>query len=284
MITPVLPKSDKIIEVYKKGGFVFLKSEHSLIRLGVYSEDVIRLSYTENESFDEKQGQGMLLEELTLLSDSEFSVKESADEIRVETKSLIIRVNRMTGSLKDFKLTDGCETAVFSEAEEGSHIIEKFDVYRPVGQIKTEEVKTADGVKKRVLAADKEYVESLYHTTTNFAFAEDEKLFGLGQAEEGVWNLRGTTQYLHQANKKIAIPFLISSKGYGLLFTSQSPAVFNDTQYGSYFYTNADYYLDYFLIAPDNCGAAQTTVFSRIIARMRMLTGKATLPPDFALG
>lgn len=284
MITPVLPKSDKISEIYKKDGFVFLKSEHSLIRLGFYSEDVIRVSYSEDEKFDEKQGEGMLLDGLTLLADSDFSVKESTDEIKLETKKMLVCIKRETGSLKAFKLTDSGETAFFNEASENSHIIEKFDVYKLAGQIKTEEVKTADGVKKRVIAADKEYVESLYHTTTNFTFADNEKLFGLGQAEEGVWNLRASTQYLHQANKKIAVPFLISSKGYGLLFTSQSPTIFNDTQYGSYFYTNADYYLDYFLIAPLESEDAGGTVFSQIIARMRMLTGKAALPPDFALG
>ncbi|MCR4954902.1 MAG: hypothetical protein K6A43_12615 [Treponema sp.] len=167
--------------------------------------------------------------------------------------------------------------SIFSEACENAHTLEKFDVYKSTGQIKTEEIKTADGVKKRVIAADKEFVESLYHTTLRLNFTDGEKLFGLGQAEEGVWNLRETTQYLHQANKKIAIPFLISSNGYGLLFTTQSPAIFCDSKaYGSYFYTNADYFLDYFFIAPDS--------FTQIIARMRSLTGKATMPPKYALG
>ena len=165
---------------------------------------------------------------------------------------MAVHVLRASGAIKVYKLyEDGSsgemvENPAFSEALEKSHSIEKFDVYKSVGQIKTEEIKTADGVKKRVLAADKEYVESLYHTKLNLAFAPDEKLFGLGQMEEGVWDYRGTTQYLHQANKKIAIPFLISSRGYGLLFTTQSPSVFSDSQYGSYFYTNADYYLDYY--------------------------------------
>ncbi|MBQ3980421.1 MAG: hypothetical protein II631_00040, partial [Treponema sp.] len=219
---------------------------------------------------------------MPLLKKNDYSLTENAEEILVRTKSLSVHVCRESGAVKLFKLSDGAkdgqlvEAPLFSEACESSHSLEKFDVYKSVGQIKTEEVKTADGVKKRVLAADKEYVESLYHTRVNLAFAPDEKLFGLGQMEEGVWNYRGTTQYLHQANKKIAIPFLVSSFGYGLLFTTQSPAVFSDSQYGSYFYTNADYYLDYFMIAPES--------FSKIIGRMRSLTGKATLPPDFALG
>ena len=41
-------------------------------------------------------------------------------------------------------------------------------------------------------------------------------LYGLGQHEEGVLNLRGHQVYLHQANRKIAIPLLVSSLGYGI--------------------------------------------------------------------
>lgn len=282
MLTAVPRKSDRIKNVICNDGGVFLKSEKSVIRLALYFEDVLRVSYSETDCFDKKQGEGMLLSDLPLLRQADFSLKELDDEIIISTRKMAVHVLRASGAIKVYKLyEDGSsgemvENPAFSEALEKSHSIEKFDVYKSVGQIKTEEIKTADGVKKRVLAADKEYVESLYHTKLNLAFAPDEKLFGLGQMEEGVWNYRGTTQYLHQANKKIAIPFLISSRGYGLLFTTQSPSVFSDSQYGSYFYTNADYYLDYFVIAPDS--------FSKIIGRMRSLTGKASLPPDFALG
>lgn len=282
MLTAVPGKSDKIENVICNDGGVFLKSEKSVIRLALYFEDVLRVSYSETDCFDKKQGEGMLLPDLPLLRQADFSLKELDDEIIISTRKMAVHVLRASGAIKVYKLyEDGSsgemvENPAFSEALEKSHSIEKFDVYKSVGQIKTEEIKTADGVKKRVLAADKEYVESLYHTKLNLAFAPDEKLFGLGQMEEGVWDYRGTTQYLHQANKKIAIPFLISSRGYGLLFTTQSPSVFSDSQYGSYFYTNADYYLDYFVIAPDS--------FSKIIGRMRSLTGKASLPPDFALG
>ena len=282
MLTAVPGKSDKIENVICNDGGVFLKSEKSVIRLALYFEDVLRVSYSETDCFDKKQGEGMLLPDLPLLRQADFSLKELDDEIIISTRKMAVHVLRASGAIKVYKLyEDGSsvemvENPAFSEALEKSHAIEKFDVYKSVGQIKTEEIKTADGVKKRVLAADKEYVESLYHTKLNLAFAPDEKLFGLGQMEEGVWDYRGTTQYLHQANKKIAIPFLISSRGYGLLFTTQSPSVFSDSQYGSYFYTNADYYLDYFVIAPDS--------FSKIIGRMRSLTGKASLPPDFALG
>ena len=275
MLTAVPGKSCSIKEITQKDDSVFLKSERGTLRLCFYFDDVVRISFSSEGKFDERQGEHFLPK--ATATSSLFTLCENDKELKITTKSLITLVDREKGFVSFER--DGKK--LFSEAADDNYTLEKFDVYKNVGQIKTEEVKTADGVKKRIVAANKEYQESLFHTTLRFDFAKDEKLFGLGQAEEGVWNFRGTTQYLQQANKKIAVPFLISSLGYGLLFTTQSPSIFSDTQYGSYFYTNADYYLDYFLIAPR---PSSSTAFTEIIARMRALTGKATLPPDFALG
>lgn len=114
-----------------------------------------------------------------------------------------------------------------------------------------------------------------YHTWLRLAFSPDEMLLGLGQAEEGVWDLRHTTQYLHQANRKIAVPLLISDAGYGLLLSTQSPAVFEDTACGSYLYTEADDFLDYYFLAGDA---------KKVIRSFRILTGKAVMLPKWAFG
>ena len=271
MLTPIPRKSSYISTIKTKENSVFLYSEQGVLRIAVYEPAAFRISFNENDTFSTEQGSEFAG---SSASTKDFSVKEDDDYISVKTSSLLCKVSRTTSSVNFFDLEGNI---LFSEATEGSHVLEKFDVYKSRGNIKTEEVKTADGVKKRVIAADKIFDKTLFHTKLNFSFAQDEKLFGLGQAEEGIWNLRGTTQYLNQANKKIAIPFLISSKNYGLLFTTQSPCIFSDEQYGSYFYTTADYYLDYFFI-----GAEEAT--SSIISAMRRLTGKALLPPKWALG
>jgi len=55
----------------------------------------------------------------------------------------------------------------------------------------------------------------------------DEALYGLGQHQEGLFNLRGVPIRLHQANTNISIPFLLSSKGYGILWNNPSLTDFN---------------------------------------------------------
>jgi len=51
-----------------------------------------------------------------------------------------------------------------------------------------------------------------------FVSPPDEHLFGLGQFQDGHFNLRTISRRLTQVNSQIAIPFLLSSKGYGMLW------------------------------------------------------------------
>jgi alpha-D-xyloside xylohydrolase len=55
-----------------------------------------------------------------------------------------------------------------------------------------------------------------------FKLGADEALYGLGQHQEGFLNLRDVPVQLLQANTNIAIPFLISTRGYGLLWNNPS--------------------------------------------------------------
>ena len=277
MLTPVPAKKCNITQIKEQLNSVFCYSEQGVLRITVYEPSVFRISFDLSDTFDATQGSEFAKAELASDANNKkiaYQLSQSDDFIYIKTDSTICRISRASSSVS---FTDITGNILFEEALKQSHILEQFDVYKSCGNIKTEEVKTADGVKKRIIAADKIFDKTLFHTKLNLSFADDEKLFGLGQAEEGCWNLRGTTQYLNQANKKIAIPFLISSKGYGLLFTTQSPCIFSDEQYGSYFYTTADYYLDYFFIAAESNS-------SSIISAMRRLTGKALLPPKWALG
>jgi len=60
-----------------------------------------------------------------------------------------------------------------------------------------------------------------------FQSPPDEFLYGLGQFQDGIWNWRGIPLELRQLNTQIAVPMLISSKGYGLLWDNASLTDFN---------------------------------------------------------
>jgi alpha-D-xyloside xylohydrolase len=75
-------------------------------------------------------------------------------------------------------------------------------------------------------------VPSVFETKTwqvqqSFLSPSDEVLYGLGQHQEGIFDVRGVPLRLHQANTNISIPFLLSSKGYGILWNNPSLTDFN---------------------------------------------------------
>jgi alpha-D-xyloside xylohydrolase len=60
-----------------------------------------------------------------------------------------------------------------------------------------------------------------------FLLSPEESLYGLGQHQDGTLDMRNVPVRLLQANTDIAIPFLISTKGYGLLWNNPALTDFN---------------------------------------------------------
>ena len=64
----------------------------------------------------------------------------------------------------------------------------------------------------------KGHIGGLYAATQRFESDPEEKLFGMGQYQQGIFNLKGATLELMQRNAQCSVPFVLSSKGYGLLW------------------------------------------------------------------
>lgn len=69
--------------------------------------------------------------------------------------------------------------------------------------------------------------EETYVSTQVFCSPPDEYLYGLGQFQDGYLNVRGLTRRLTQVNTQVAIPFVMSNKGYGLLWNNYGLTDFN---------------------------------------------------------
>ncbi|MBW7460968.1 glycoside hydrolase, partial [Paenibacillus sepulcri] len=134
---------------------------------------------------------------------------------------------------------------------------------------------SVDGV--RVQAEAKEArTRRAYHTKLAFEWETGEALYGLGSHEEGIMNLRGTSQYLYQQNMKAVVPMLVSTKGYGVLVDSYSLMTFHDDVHGSYLWSEVEDELDYYFIyGPE---------LDEVVAGYRQLTGAAPMLPKWAFG
>jgi len=60
-----------------------------------------------------------------------------------------------------------------------------------------------------------------------FISPKDEYLYGTGQFQDGYLNIKGLTRRLTQVNTQISIPFILSNKGYGLLWNNYGLTDFN---------------------------------------------------------
>lgn len=66
-----------------------------------------------------------------------------------------------------------------------------------------------------------------FSATQSFVSPDDEFLYGTGQFQDGYLNVKGLTRRLTQVNTQIAIPFILSNKGYGLLWNNYGKTDFN---------------------------------------------------------
>lgn len=271
MLEANLRKSPMIRKTERRDDALYLTSSAGQLRLMPQSENMIRISYTQNVRWRKRQGIGILPKGAF----GDWDWEENEKEILLNTGGIRLEIRKKTGSIT---YRDQAGRLILAEREEESRELEEFDSYKTIvdENTKVEERDTPDGVKRMIKEASSVFDQKLYHTRLHLNWQDGEHLYGLGQAQEGVMNLRGSVQYLHQANMKIAIPFLVSDRGYGILLSTGSTAVFQDTQYGSYLYTEADEEMDYYFIGGGT--------LDRVIAGYRWLTGKAVMLPRWAFG
>jgi alpha-D-xyloside xylohydrolase len=220
---------------------VLIRSEADVLRLVVCRPDVIHV-------VARPLGNELALTQAPWIAkpcaSSEFSVKQDEHEVLLETPQLAIHISLTNGRLL---ITDN----------KGSALVHEFD---------RDPRKYERGTN-----------DNFYHVTDNFRPREDEAMYGLGQHQSGLFNYRGSVVTLAQKNTDIAVPFFVSTAGYGILWNSASVSVFdnrfpNELKLTAEAATSIDYY---FLYGPEP---------DEIIHRYRDLTGHAPLYPRWAYG
>lgn len=129
-------------------------------------------------------------------NDSDFKVASNESTIVIRTVALEVSVNRATGSLR-FLSADG-----------------RTLLDEPVGGGRKLTPATIEGAQT-------------FQVQQQFLSPPDEALYGLGQHQEGIFNLKNLPLRLQQANTNISVPVLLSTKGYGLLWNNPSLTDFN---------------------------------------------------------
>ena len=112
MLTPVKDKS-RVIECMRiDGGSVLFESEHGTLKLSVYDEKAVRVSYTEGSEF--RAGQG---DYLTLGKESDVTVSGDAEAYYVNAGVLCAKIVKRNGAVSLYKTVRSCTRRAISMTE-----------------------------------------------------------------------------------------------------------------------------------------------------------------------
>jgi alpha-D-xyloside xylohydrolase len=112
--------------------------------------------------------------------------------------------------------------------------------------------------------------------TASFAGDPDERLYGMGQYQQRIMNLKGSTFELAHRNSQVSIPFVLSSRGYGFLW--HNPAIGRATfaSNRTEWFADSTRQLDYWVTAGDTP--------AQILTAYADATGHAPMMPEYGLG
>ena len=170
-------------DVRVKGNSVTVCRNGNTIRLQVISPDIIRVSAVPGESITDRNS----LVVVPQRGETDFNVALNGDSLIVTTpelKALVCPDGSLSFFDQDGKLLAGGGRMSF----------------------KPTSVEGKDAFSVR----------------TMFASSDDESFYGLGQQQSGEFDHKGRSEELYQYNTKVSVPFVVSTKGYGILFDAYS--------------------------------------------------------------
>ncbi len=116
----------------------------------------------------------------------------------------------------------------------------------------------------------------LFHIEANFAAYDDEHIYGLGQHQHGRFDQKGCVIDLIQRNTEVCIPFLFSSRGYGLLWNNPAVGRVELGANATRWVAQASPQLDYWITVGNTP--------ADIVSNYANATGHAPLIPEWATG
>lgn len=172
------------------------RNDALVLKVQVVSNSILHVTASPTTTFDTTKSL-MLVDAKS--NPVKWDVKESNGAVTLSTASLNAIVSTATGEII---FTDNTGKILLKEIKGGG---------------KTFTGTTLDG-------------EQSYIVRQSFTSDSDEALYGLGQHQNGLFNYKGTKVLLSQYNTEVAIPFMVSSKNYGILWDNNSITKSIDTK------------------------------------------------------
>jgi alpha-D-xyloside xylohydrolase len=235
----------------RDGNALICRLRRETLRLEAVADGSIRLRATRNSRFDETLPSAL---RPGIVPPAEVAVTIGPELASLTSGRLRAEVRRMPrGLAPTLELS-------FHDSETGTVLLE--EVLPHILYPDTRAYDAVDG--------------PLWRIETRFRAHAGERFFGLGQHQHGRFDQKGCVIDLLQMNTEVVIPFLVSSRGYGLLWNNPGIGRVELAENRTRWVLEASPQLDYVVIAGPEPAA--------ILGRYAGLTGHPPVMPDWALG
>lgn len=115
-----------------------------------------------------------------------------------------------------------------------------------------------------------------FRLTVTFESNENEKLYGMGQYQQEIINIKNCSFELAHRNSQASIPFVLSSLGYGFLWHNPAIGKATFSKNRTEWYAESTKQMDYWITAGDTP--------AEIVEAYAGVTGKVPMMPEYGLG
>ena len=171
-----------------------LPSDPGLLKIQVCADQIIRIIAAPADSLSSRRS---LMVEHRPWAPVAWTVTEHGGFVEIATPKVIVRVNPDNGAIQ---FCDPTGRVILREKNTGGTIITPADVMG----------------------------EQTFHIQQLFDSPPDEAFYGLGGNQNAIMDYKGHDVDLYQRNMVEVIPFLVSSKSYGILWDNASHTKFGD--------------------------------------------------------
>jgi alpha-D-xyloside xylohydrolase len=230
---------DQQIVSYIQNG-IQIETEEINLKVQFYADNIIRVVKWEPGGSPEKHSLAVIKNRLP---DIQLQITEKSKYINISGDRIALLISKEDGRIKYSGLNNG---TILTESE------------------------------KPVFTPFKNEYEEAFSVQQKFRLTPDEGIYGLGQHQYGYMNYRNCTVKLVQTNTDAVNPFLISSKGYGILWDNYSKTIFKDSENETSIWSEVGDNIDYYFIYGRD--------MDEVIAGYRVLSGQAPMYGRWAYG
>jgi len=244
------------------------QSGENILSISVCTEKIVHVTY--GKVPDAVLNTMIVAADWNALPSTAVVIDETDDTYILTTDSLKTIIDKHTLDIRFERSVGSLLSSLYG------HWLEMYSVHKTIGgEIETKQ--TVDGMRSSTSGGEQQFLRTSHHGKVVLRFQEEEELYGLGSHEEGYPSLKGHFVPLYQENMRIALPYLVSSKGYAYLFNCASHITFDgtDQRYGRFWFDSLDA-IDYYFIAGKD--------FDDVCRGYRTLTGVTPMLPKWAIG